>query len=170
MSRPGPAQVAVALAALMALSTAACVPAEDIEPMVCENVQAASPDFGIGNMETGFTAIDDGQDIHIVLGPQGLHMIVVSVRLNGFEMPSVGSDRSRVSVAIRHDGQLVGGTYARLAPSRIEGQDVEFLGLRAVFTHEVKPLDGRIASVAIGVTDGCGRDVRVARTLRLSLQ
>ena len=166
--RGGRAAPLVLVAVLASL--AACVPAADVEPLVCVHPEAAVAELGAGDLETGFLPVEDGSDLQIVLGPQGLHMVVVSVRLQGFEMPPIGQDSSPIEVAIRHEGGVVGGALEELAPTVVDTELVEFVGLRAVFAiAEIKTLDGELADVAISIEDGCGRDVRVSRKLKLTL-
>lgn len=147
----------------------ACEPAPDVEPLVCRIAEPATLTVGLGDLGTGFVEIEDGDDVPVVLGPQGLHMIVVSVRLDQFEMPSLG-DQTKVSIAIRQDGELVGGLAGDLPPTTVAGESVEFLGLRAEFVvAEIEPFVGKRADIVVTVLDGCGRDIRVSRSLRLAL-
>ncbi len=149
----------------------ACDPAEDIEPIVCKNPAPATGSLGLGNKQTGFLDVQTGDSVDVVLGPQGLHMVVLSVRLDGFEMPSVGGNRTRVRAAVRESGKVVAGAVEAAARPSVEtGDRVEFLGIRATFqADEVDPFHGLLADISITVRDGCGRDVRAADSLRLDV-
>ena len=150
---------------LAALALTACDSTEDLE---CLNPDPGIAEVGAGDLTTGFIELADGDDISVVLGPQGLHMIVVSGRVSDFEMPTRAP--IHVEIGIRADGAIVGGTVSDLEPSGSTGGAVELLGLRAVFTvEEVRPLDGRLAQVELVVVDGCGRRVESTRTVRLTM-
>ena len=83
-------------------------------------------------------------------------------------MPPAGSQPTRVRVAIRQDDEFLGGTDEDLAPAVVEGEDVEFLGVRATMTvNEVEPYIGKTAELSATIRDGCGRDVRITRTYTL---
>lgn len=160
------------LLALALLGGGACVPGQDVEPWLCENPDPAFAELGAGDLETGFQELDDGSDIGIVLGPQGLHMIVVSVRLEGFEMPTVGGGATPIQVAIRTGDTLVGGAVEELAPSTEDPamDRVEFLGLRAIFSvADIIALGDVLAEVDASIQDGCGREIRTSANLKLTL-
>ena len=159
------------LAALLLLACPGCDPAADVEPTVCRNPTPATGSLGLGNKATGFIPVVAGDPVTVVLGPQGLHMVVLSVRLDDFELPSVGGVRTRVRAAVRDNGKVVAGAVENAAaPAVVDAMGVEFLGIRATFqADEVDPFDGRLADVSITVRDGCGRDVRAAGQLRLSV-
>ncbi len=159
------------LGALLCAGLLGCDPAEDIEPLVCKNPTLAVGHLGIGNKKTGFIAVQQDDPVKVVLGPQGLHMVVLSVRLEDFELPSVGGSRTRMRAAVREGGKVIAGAVeAAASPAVIEGKLVEFLGIRATFqAEEVDPFDGRLADISITVRDGCGRDVRASDSLRLSV-
>lgn len=149
-----------------ALGIAACEPAEDVEPFACESPDPGLLEVGIGNLSTGFVAIEDGDEVQVVLGPQGLHMIVVSARIQGYEAPPYG-ERARVTAATRLDGTVIGGTVDFLTPNEAAADQVEFVGLRSVFTAETEVFVGRQADVVVTVRDGCSRDVRASRRVTL---
>ncbi len=153
------------LALLAALALAACDSTEELE---CLNPEPGVAEVGAGDLTTGFIELDDGDDVSVVLGPQGLHMIVVSARAREFEMPSQAV--IHVEVGIRAGGEIVGGTVANVEPSSFIDGAVELLGLRAVFiVEEVRPLDGQLADVELVVVDGCGRRLESTRRVRLAM-
>lgn len=149
---------------------AACRPAPDVEPLPCRNPEAGLAELGKGDLDTGFIALEDGDEIEVVFGPQGMHMIVVSARIVDFEAAGAGGTGTDVSVAIRYGGEILGGTVGQLEPSLETEDGVEFLGIRAVFTvSEIEPFDGVPAEVEMVVVDGCGREISAERTLVLAL-
>lgn len=155
---------------LMLVVLVACEPPPDVEPLACRNQEPGEGEVGVGNRSTGFIPLVDGEDVEIVFGPQGMHMVVVSMRLQNLELPEAGGIQNRVAVAIRLNGELVGGTVGELRPSAIRGDTTEFLGMRAILTMaEIEPLDGREVEIAITVRDGCGRDIEAAMIVRLWL-
>ena len=159
------------LGALALLVTLGCDPAADVEPQVCRIPMPAIGELGLGDKATGFIPVEPGDPVQVVLGPQGLHMVVLSVRLEGFELSSVGGERTRLQAAVRESGKVVAGAKdPAVKPAVVEGERVEFLGIRATFqADEVDPFNGRMADVSITVRDGCGRDIRASDQLRLDV-
>ncbi len=149
------------------LILAGCGPEPDVEPLPCRNAEPGSAELGAGNLETGFVTVADGSEFSIVLGPQGQHMVTVSVRVRDLEMPSSVADRLRTAVAIRKDGALVGGTVSEVAPVMMQ-ESANFLGLRAIITaDEIAPLTTGAAQLETTVTDGCGREISASLNSRL---
>jgi len=150
------------LLALVATTAAGCAG----DP-ACTAPEPGSAEIGLGDLDQGFTPMSDGVEVPIVLGPQGLNMIVVSVRVSDLEPSGAGS--YRVGVAIELDDQVVGGTVGELVP--VDGGDAsDFLGLRVIVTvAEVRPLDGALVDLVADVTDGCGRVIEAVRPVRLTL-
>jgi hypothetical protein len=154
--------VKIRLAAL-ALLAAGCGAGDD-----CSDPAAAGAEIGLGDLDTGFSSMTDGTAVPIVLGPQGLNMIVVSVRATG--LAPTGDGAYPVAVEVDHDGELVAGTLGPLVPETGPDGADDFLGLRVIFTvAEVRPLDGVMAEVTATITDGCDRDLVAVRVVRLTL-
>ncbi len=148
----------------------ACEPAADVEPLDCDNPVPGISIVGKGNLETGFKDLEDGADLLFVLRPQGMHMIMLSARIFDMEPAQAGGIGNRVTVAVRHEGVVVGGTVADMQPSLVAGEATDFLGVRAVFTAaEIDLLDQEVADVEITVRDGCGRELVAERPLQLTL-
>ncbi len=159
----------VALLVALLASLVGCEPEIDIEPLPCRNRDPGVADLGPGDLATGFLPVEDGDKMFVMFGPQGMHMIVVSVVVDDFERPSVGGAGNEIAIAIRHDGDVVGGTVTHVFPS-MKGDTASFLGLRAVFTQaEVDDLADKLADVDVTVRDGCGRAIVATRSIRLSL-
>lgn len=154
------------LAPIVILLIAACEPAEDVEPFSCESPDPGLLEVGVGDLATGFVPINDGDPVQVLLGPQGLHMIVVSARIQGYEAPPYG-ERARVTAATRLDGEVIGGTVGFLLPEQAEPDRYDFVGLRSVFAAEVEVFVGKQADVVITVQDACSRDVRASRRVTL---
>lgn len=154
----------------LGLACTGCEPEPDVEPLPCRNPEPGVADLGEGNLATGFLDLDDGQDLGVVFGPQGMHMVIVSARVAGMEPAQAGGIGNRVTVGIRHEGVVVGGTVADMQPSAEDAEFTDFLGIRAIITAaEVEELDQVEADVEIIVRDGCGRELVVERALRLVL-
>ncbi len=157
------------LAATLALTTG-CEPPPDVEPLPCRNPEPGVAELGVGDLSTGFLQVVEGDDIPVVFGPQGMHMVVVSSRVLNMEPAQAGGIGNRVSVALRHDGVVVGGTVNDMQPSADTPAGTDFLGIRAVITHaEVEDLDQVVADVEVVVRDGCGRELVAERELRFVL-
>ena len=159
------------LAAICCSSVAlavACVPAADIEPAACRNPKPAIAELGTGDLNTGFKPLADGADALVTLGPQGLHMILVSVKLTGFETPAAGSGRSQLWLSVRNQETFLGAIPATEKPVTIDGQTVAFLGLRPVMTLDnVSDYFGKLSEVEVTIRDGCDRMIHAKRTVRL---
>ncbi len=135
----------------------------------CPAESAAHGEIGLGDLATGFSPMSDGAEVPIVLGPQGLNMIEICVRVVGLAPSEDGS--YPVSVGVYHGGEVVAGAIGTLEPVLADDAGTaDFLGLRVVFTlAEVRPLDGQPAEVQATVTDGCGQPVLASRIITLTL-
>lgn len=154
----------------LALAALGCEPAPDVEPLPCRIAEAGVSTLGEGDLSTGYLELDDGQDLAVSFGPQGMHMVFVSARISNMEPAQAGGIGNRVSVAIRLQGEVVGGTVADMKPSVTDGGISDFLGIRAIITAaEVEDLDGQVTDVEVIVRDGCGRELAADRPLRLVL-
>jgi hypothetical protein len=157
-----------ALAIAAAAAAGACEPPLDEEPLPCRNAEPGRAELGIGNRDTGFQPLADGEDVQGLFGTQGMHMVIVSVRVRDLEKAGVGGRGNRLELALLHAGEVVGGTVNEVQPTTSEGGFDEFLGLRPVFTvADVMPLEGELVDVEASVTDGCGRDLPALRSWRL---
>ncbi len=156
---------------LIALSLlAACEPEPDVEPLVCTIEEPGIATLGLGDQSTGFLDVEEGSAAQITLGPQGLHMIVVSVRLEAFEMPRLTSVPTGLQIGIWLDEEVVGGVVEQVAPSLETADFVEFLGIRSIITVEdLHTLDGQMSRIEVEVIDGCGRAIVAERSLELHI-
>jgi len=160
----------LALALLFGVAALGCEPPEDVEPLPCRNPDPGLAELGRGDLATGFLEAVDGEDIPLVFGPQGMHMVVISARVIDLEPSRAGGIGNRISVAVRSDGVVVGGTVNDMQPSEEDDESTDFLGIRAIMTAaEVELLDGELADVEVIVRDGCGRELSAERSLRLVL-
>ncbi len=156
--------------AVLLLLLVGCEPEPDVEPLPCRNPEPGLADLGEGDLASGFVDLQDGDELPLIFGPQGMHMVVVSARITDLEPAQAGGIGNRVTVAIRHEGEVVGGTVADMEPSEAVGETTDFLGIRAIFTAaEVELLDEALAEVEVIVRDGCGRELAAERPLRLVL-
>ena len=155
---------------LIGLAGPGCEPEPDVEPLPCRNPDPGVAELGEGDLASGFLELVDGEDLSVVFGPQGMHMVHVSSRVVGLEPAQAGGIGNMVSVAIRYEGEVVGGVVADMKPSAVQGDVSDFLGVRAIITAaEVDLLDQQVADVEIIVRDGCGRELVAERPLRLVL-
>lgn len=145
-----------------------CEPEPDVEPLPCRNVEAGTAELGAGDLSSGFVPLSDGGRMMLSLGPQGQHMLTVSIRVSNLEMPSASARRLRTTVAVVKDGDMVGGTVSQLAPTSQGGMS-EFLGLRAIITaDEIAPLMDGTTKIEGAVTDGCGRELPAEKIAQLA--
>jgi len=159
------------LASLLFASLCACYPAPDVEPFVCRNPQPADATLGTGDKVKGFKPLNDGDDLMVALGPQGLYMITPSLKLKHFEMPVIGTSNTRVSVTVRRQGTLLGGIEVSTPPDKLDEPDtIAFLGVQMPFTTEETSAylgSPMMTDVAMSLVDGCGRRITSTRSVRL---
>ena len=154
---------------LVALAAFGCEPDPDVEPLPCRNLVPGVTELGIGGLASGFLPVSDGDDIEIIFGPQGQHMAFAAARVSDMEPAQAGGIGTTISLAFRHEGELVGGVVSRgMQPSRQQDEITDFAGVRAVFTAaEIDELYNEMVDVEIIVSDGCGRELAAERPLRL---
>ncbi len=115
---------------------------------------------GSGNLGSGFQELTDGDDLLVSFGPQGQHMVTISLQVWGMEEPLAGGFGSDLSVAMLDDGEIFGGTVVTMVPSVEEEDYVEFLGLRSIITAaEIGVMTDRPIEIVGVVVDGCGREL-----------
>jgi hypothetical protein len=147
---------------------AACEPMPDVEPSACHNLEPAVAEIGTGDENTGFKPTVDGDDALVTLGPQGLHMILISVKLTDFETPSAGAGQSRLWLSVRNQETLLGAIPATERPIALDDKNVAFLGLRPVMTLDnVSEYFGKLSEVEVTIRDGCDRLIHAKRIVRL---
>ena len=152
------------------LALVACRPPPDVEPPACRNLEPGQAALGTGDLTTGFLPLEAGDPLMIAFGPQGMHMVVVSIQVTDMERSNAGGPVDRVDVALWQDGAIVGGTTARIAPSAEGGDVVDYLGLRAIFTAaEIEEVGDRAATFEGTVVDGCGREISASTEVWLTL-
>lgn len=152
------------------LGAGGCRPPDDVEPSACRNPEPGAATLGTGDMEAGFVPLEAGDPLMISFGPQGMHMVVVSIRVTDIETARAGGSAGRVEVALRQDDVVVGGTSAQIAPSEVDGDVVDYLGLRAIFTvAEIEEVGDRSATLEGTVVDGCDRVLAASTDVWLTL-
>ena len=140
----------------------------DEEPSACHNAEPAIAEIGTGDENTGFKPMADGDNALVTLGPQGLHMILVSVKLTDFETPSAGSGQSKLWLSVRNQETMLGAIPATERPIKLDDRNVVFLGLRPVMTLDnVSDYFGKMSEVEVTIRDGCDRLIHAKRTVRL---
>ncbi len=159
----------VLLAGAAVLATA-CNPPEDVEPLACRNEDPGTATLGKGDLNAGFITVEEGDPLAVLFGPQGMHMVVVSVQVENLETSSAGGLGNDVSIGMWQDGEIIGGTKGDLIPVEAAGGLSEFLGLRAVITvAEVETVGNQDAYIEATVVDGCGRELTTGKDLWLAL-
>jgi hypothetical protein len=158
------------LAGVASIAAIGCMPAPDVEPLACQNEVAGVASLGVGDLDVGFAPMEDGDAVQAQLGPQGMHMLMVSVRVDRLEAASVGSIGTEISIRIEQAGAVIGGTVADMQPSAESGDITDFLGMRAIFTvDDLEELTGEPIEVEAQVRDGCGRALVSIREWELYL-
>jgi len=156
------------LLAVLAIFAWACVPDADIEPTACQNEQPGTMEVGGGDMATGFKVLHDGDNALVTLGPQGLHMILVSVKLQNYEAPQVGAGRTVLWLSLYHGDKLLGATPVTQEPTVQPDGTMVFLGLRPTITaDDAKAYFDKLATVEVSLRDGCDRMVTGKRVVKL---
>ena len=154
------------LAPLLCLGLATCGPPMDEEPLACRNVDEGIASIGAQDTSNGFLPVADQSELLIQFGPQGMHMVTVSLRVDNFEMPRAGSGGTHVTLALIQDGIVQGGTVGNLSPTLVVGNRVEFHAVRAIITEaEIGKMVGRPAQMRADIEDGCGRLLSTAVTM-----
>ena len=159
----------VALAAAALLATG-CNPPSDIEPLACRNEDPGVAALGMGDLDKGFTPVEEGDTLPLVFGPQGMHMVVLSVQVDNLEASAVSGLGNEVAIGLYQDDEVVGGTKGDMVPVAGSEDVAEFLGIRAIITAaEVEEFGNQVAYVEATVVDGCGRELTDGMVLWLQL-
>ena len=156
------------LAAALALLIG-CDPGTDMEPPGCTSDVPPEPEAGIGDLVEGFKPLDDGEVIEAIMGPQGLHMLEVSLRVNDFVQPRVPGMHLAFETEARFHGQVVAGATGNDARPVHDGDRIEYLGIRVTFAKDdaaAKYAD-QLLDVDIRMRDGCYRLLEARRKWRV---
>lgn len=156
------------LLVVLAIAGWGCVPDADVEPTSCHNEQPGTMEIGAGDMATGYKPMHDGDNALVTLGPQGLHMILVSVKLQNYEAPQVGAGRTQLWLSLYHGSKLLGATPVTQEPMMQADGTMVFLGLRPTITaDDAKAYFDKLATVEVSIRDGCDRMVTGKRVVKL---
>jgi hypothetical protein len=157
---------------LLAAAMVACTTSADDEPVLCHNPEAGIVRIGTGSDDTGFQPLEDGGDLALLFGVNGMYLLSVSLEVARFEFPSEQSTLSQVGIRMSRsrvgdDAETVAGTLTHL---HAESRDdlAEFLGIRCtVVSDEVDNLLGDPIQVDAEVVDGCGRVLEAGKTVNV---
>lgn len=149
-------------------AVAACDPSGDLEPPRCQGSEPPILELGTGDVATGFRPLADGALIHAVMGPQGLHMLFVSLRVDGYARSRVPGVDMRLEASASHDGEVVAGALPGARPAHLMDR-VEYLGIRVQFDKDTaaEKLAERLVDVHVAVGDGCERRLKINRKWRV---
>ena len=152
---------AVRASLVIAIMVAGCGCGGDGEVVDCTFDEAPSVVVGGGTTQTGFLDLNDGADMTIVLGPQGLYMVTPSVRAFGM-YPGVSgrtgnSNDPEILIELLDGSTVIGGSArANLGLTGTVAGD-ERLGIFTPFTEELSTYLGQTVTIRGEVTDACGR-------------
>ncbi len=157
-----------ALTLLLFAAAWGCVPDADVEPTSCHNPLPGTMEVGGGDMATGYQPMMDGDNALVTLGPQGLHMILVSVKLKNYEAAQVGAGRTQLWLSLYSGSKLLGATPVTQEPTMQADGTMVFLGLRPTITaDDAKIYFDKLATVEVSIRDGCDRMVTGKRVVKL---
>lgn len=154
------------VAVWMVAAIAGC--AHEASGPVCRNPAPGAGELGVGSKATGFVAVADGASVAVISGPVGPPIVIVSLRMRGFELPDADLPLA-LRIGIRFEGRVIGGTVAEVRPTSVAGANVEFVGVQTLLNVvDVNTFldDAHVCDVTAELADGCGRVVVAARKLR----
>ena len=124
--------------------------------VVCPEKPALTA-LGAGDLVSGFATLTPGDDLSLELAFNGAHTAMISARFTDFASdPGAAVD---VTVALRAGDAVVGGAIERLVPTTVDGDEVEFVGIRTLLVSDVAPLRGQPVDLEVKATDACGRTI-----------
>jgi hypothetical protein len=117
--------------------------------------------LGGGTVQTGFLALADGDEMIVVLGPQGLNMVTPAVRTAGL-FPGVsgsvnGDADPLIEIRATLDSTQIGTTASEHLGLTETPEGDERLGVWLPFDPPLATYLGRIVTLDGEVTDACGR-------------
>ena len=138
------------------------------EAVDCTFTEAASVVLGGGTTQTGFLALNDGDDMTVVLGPQGLWMVTPSVRARGM-YPGVagrrdGNDPLIEIKAYLNDVEIGSSAREHLGLTQTANGD-EGLGIFMPFTALQVEYLGMSVLLRGTVSDACARSANDELTI-----
>jgi len=135
---------------------------DDDDVVNCSFSGPASATVGGGSQQVGFVNMSPGDDMVVVLGPQGLYMVTPSVRVNEMWPGKAGrtgnSNDPEILVELYMGGSLIGGSARENLGLRVTAAGAEALGIFAPFTAELNTYLNQTITVRAEVSDACGRE------------
>jgi len=159
------------LTTVLALAPAACtvgsaggdddVGGPDATPVDCSFSEGAQVIAGGGTLQTGFLALNDGADMDVTLGPQGLYMLTPAIRTHGLYPGHSGSvghdDDPMVVISIYKDAVQIGGSAEARIGLTPGPNGAELLQIFSPFTVDLSTYDGQQVEIRARVDDACNR-------------
>lgn len=158
------------------LATSAALAACDPCGVSCATQSGLTPTVRLGVGVDAFTAVDDGDTVDFVLGPQGRYHLVAALQAYGVRGGVAGTLGSNapcnpdVSFDVLHDDVPdVDGPMARGLSPLDDGLSSELLGVVVpVAVGTAAQIDGQTVTLAVTVADTCGTVVQDAHEVTLA--
>lgn len=126
----------------------------------CDQSGSPSAQVGGGSDSVGFVALQSGDPMTVVLGPQGLYMVTPSVRVQnmaGGQAGRVGdSDDPRVEFQLYQGSTNIGGSAREYLGLTSTADGSEVLGVFTPFTVDISTYINQTITVKVDVVDACG--------------
>ena len=137
----------------------------------CPDFGATGISFGESDNVGGWHPLAAGDDLALVLGPDGQHTYQLSLRVHGVDTAQTERGLSLIDAVARLDGLDVAGFYwsAQLAPGAEEPPRLYDLPVKTDVDDIDRLFDSEV-ELSARVEDGCGRVATgriVVRTKRL---
>ena len=127
----------------------------------CDQFGSASAQVGGGSDSVGFVALQSGDPMTVVLGPQGLYMVTPSVRIQNMSPGKAGrvgnSDDPRVAFSLYQGTTNIGGSAREYLGLTQTADGAEVLGVFTPFTVDISTYINQTITVKVEVDDACGR-------------
>jgi len=131
------------------------------EPVDCTPGGTPSAQVGGGSQGTGFIALQSGDPMTVVLGPQGLYMVTPSVRVQNMYPGQAGRTGDGADPIIEFTLELAGDTIGGSAREHmgltVTADGGERLGVFTPFTPDISNYIDQTITVRVDVEDACGR-------------
>lgn len=151
--------------ALLPLAVCAGACLDPIDPGECSREPALWAELGTGTCAAGWSPLEDDDDLGLELvGPHGLPMYVMALRVGGLTPPDEGEPRWLTEIQVEAfvggglGWTLVAGYYGRPRFDDLGGGIWELLGIRVTadaYPDELYGRELRVTALVGGDDDGC---------------